>query len=700
MPIEINQMMVRALQCFQSGNHDEAELILIKVLGTQPRNFDALHILGVLKGIKNQHHEALEFFRKALRVNSNDSFLNFNIAKAFSEIGEDEKALKFHSSATRLNPNHPEGWVSYGKSLSNLKRFDESLNLFSKALALNPEYAEAWTNQGCALKELGRHQEALDSFDKSLKVNPNFAETWSSRGIALLELKLVGEALASFDRAIEIKPDFAEVWNNRGNALNDLKRHEEALSSYARAIDLMPEYAEAWNNRGNVLNDLKRHEEALASHDRAIELMPDYKEAWNNRGNALNDLKRHEEALASYARAIDLMPEYAEAWSNSGTVLNDLKRHEEALASYIRAIELMPDYAQAWSNRGVALGDLKRHEEALICYERSIEIKPDYAEAIYNKGLLQLALKDFLGGFENCLRRWETKNFSGKTLNMGLPLCNRVMNEENILLWGEQGIGDEIFFAGMLTQALDRFSSVKLVADTRLHLTLSRSFPMVTLLKRGQHLKPEHLHKMDSHAPIGDLGHILKLDSDTIMSTRKPFLVADKAKSSNFQMLAPFSSGKIICGLAWKSKNDRFGQEKSICLEQLEPILKNTQFEFINLQYGEVDPEIQKVRSRFGVNIHQIEGVDIYNDIDSLLALIDACDIVVTTSNLTAHLAGSIGKKGCVFVPFSKGKIWYWHLDDADSFWYPSLKVFHQDVRNDWTDTILQAKTWINLDVL
>ena len=561
---QINQMMARALQCFQSGNHDEAELILIKVLGTQPKNFDALHILGVLKGIKNQHHEALEFFRKALRVNSNDSFLNFNIAKAFSEIGEDEKALKFHSSATRLNPNHSEGWVSYGKSLSNLKRFDESLNLFSKALALNPEYAEAWTNQGCALKELGRLQEALDSFDRSLKINPNIAETWSNRGITLFELKLV----------------------------------------------------------------------------------------------------------------------------------------EEALASYVMAIEIKPNYAEAWNNRGIALNDLKRHEEAMACYERSREVEPNYAEAIYNKGLLQLAQKEFFGGFENYLMRWETKNFSGQPLiNTGLPLCNRAMSKENILLWAEQGIGDEIFFAGMLTQALDRFSNIKLVADTRLHPILSRSFPMVTLLKRGQHLKPEYFHKMDYQAPIGDLGHILRLDSDQIMSTRMPFFVADKAKSSNFELLEPFSSGKIICGLAWRSQNERLGQEKNICLEQLEPILMNTQFEFINLQYGEVEPDIRKVRSRFGVKIHQIEGLDVYNDIDGLLALIDACDIVVTTSNLTAHLAGSIGKRGCVFVPFSKGKIWYWHLDDADSLWYPSLKVFHQGVRHDWTDTIHQAKTWIERDV-
>ena len=307
---QINQMMARALQCFQSGNHDEAELILIKVLGTQPKNFDALHILGVLKGIKNQHHEALEFFRKALRVNSNDSFLNFNIAKAFSEIGEDEKSLKFHSSATRLNPNHPEGWVSYGKSLSNLKRFDESLNLFSKAVALNPEYAEAWTNQGCAFKELGRFQQALDSFDKSIKINPHLAETWSNRGITLLNLKRVGEALASYDMAITIRPEYAEAYYNRGVALNALKLHEEALASSDRAIELKPGSAEAWSNRGNALGDLKRHEEALASYERSIELKPDYAEVWNNRGIALIELKRLEEALASYERAIAIKPDY------------------------------------------------------------------------------------------------------------------------------------------------------------------------------------------------------------------------------------------------------------------------------------------------------------------------------------------------------------------------------------------------------
>jgi hypothetical protein len=268
-----------------------------------------------------------------------------------------------------------------------------------------------------------------------------------------------------------------------------------------------------------------------------------------------------------------------------------------------------------------------------------------------------------------------------------------------LLLWAEQGIGDEIFYAGLLPQALEKFSNISLVADKRLHPILSRSFPMVTLLERGQPIKPESLERADCQAPIGNLAHILGLDSGAIVSTRRPFLVANKEHCAKFKIRAPFASGKTICGVAWKSHNQDFGEEKSIGLEKLGPILKNAQLEFVNLQYGEVDSDIQKVRNRFNVNIHQIEEVDAYNDIDGLLALIDACDIIITSSNVTAHLAGAVGKVGCVFVPVSKGRIWYWHPDDGDSFWYPSLKVFHQRDIHDWTDAIRQARTWIEREV-
>jgi hypothetical protein len=204
----------------------------------------------------------------------------------------------------------------------------------------------------------------------------------------------------------------------------------------------------------------------------------------------------------------------------------------------------------------------------------------------------------------------------------------------------------------------------------------------------------------DAQAPIGDLGYLLAPSKDQIKASRKPFLIADPVKKSAFRIDEPFVRKKIVCGLAWRSANKDFGTRKSFELIQLAPILKNPKFEFINLQYGQVNFEIQKSNDQLGINIHQIKDLDVYNDIDSLLALIDACDIVITTSNVTAHLAGSIGKKGCVLVPFSKGKIWYWHLNDVSGFWYPSLRVFYQTDRYDWSTTIEQTQKWLEQDVL
>ena len=134
-------MMARAAESFHGGNFDQTEVILTKVLEIQSKNFDAVHMMGVVKGIKNQHREALELFKKALKIDSNNSFLHFNIAKAFSEVGQAQRAIKYHLNATKLNPSHPEGWVNYGKSLFDLNKPKEALDLFKKAIDLDPQYA-------------------------------------------------------------------------------------------------------------------------------------------------------------------------------------------------------------------------------------------------------------------------------------------------------------------------------------------------------------------------------------------------------------------------------------------------------------------------------------------------------------------------------------------------------------------------------
>jgi predicted O-linked N-acetylglucosamine transferase (SPINDLY family) len=339
----INQMMATAVKQFQDGNLDEAENILKQVLKSQSKNFDALHISGIIKGIKNRHKEALEFFNKCLRINSNNSFLHFNIAKAFSEIGEEEKSLKYHLSATRLNPNHPEGWMSYGKSLASLNRFEDSIVAYNKAIVLDSEYAEAWYNRGNAFTKLREHVKAIDSYDKATNINPNFAGAWYNRGNALSEIKQYEQALASYDKSIAINPNFADAWYNRGNALSENKQYDQAMVSHDQAIGINPNFADAWYNRGNALNELKLYEQALASYDKAIAINPEHVDAWYNRGIALTELKLYKKSLASYDRAIGINPQFANAWCNRGIVLCSICQFQLAEASFREAIRIEPD---------------------------------------------------------------------------------------------------------------------------------------------------------------------------------------------------------------------------------------------------------------------------------------------------------------------------------------------------------------------
>jgi protein O-GlcNAc transferase len=355
------QLLERAMAFHQIGQLADAEQLYLQILRLDAGQFEAQHLLGVLRGQQGRYQEALELIGAALRTRS----------------------------------DWPGALANYGLVLQKLKRHEEALASFDKALAIRSDYFEALNNRGNALSELGRHEEALASYDRALAVRPNFADTLNNRGNALTALKHHEQALASYDRALAVRPDYAEALNNRGNALEDLKRYEEALASYDRALAIRPEYAEALNNRGNVLAALERREQALASFDKALAVSPGYVEALNNRGNLLSELERYGEALASYDKALKIKPGYADALYNRGNVLSELKRHEEAVASYDQALALAPRYPAALDNRGNALLQLRRHEEAIASFDQALAVRPDYAGALNNRGTALKELKRY-----------------------------------------------------------------------------------------------------------------------------------------------------------------------------------------------------------------------------------------------------------------------------------------------------------------
>jgi len=380
---QIHFLLQQAFNSFEQGNLGQTKLLLNNLLRIQPKNFHALHIMGVTLGIENKHKEARDFLLRAVKINPNDNYVNFNLAKALSETGNNLDSIKYHQAAIKIAPKHPEARLSFGKSLAQLRRYDEALAQYEQAIQLKPDYAEAWSNKGVTLHNLKRYDEAI----------------------------------AHCEKAIQLKPDHAEAWSNKGVTLHNLKRYDEALAQYEQAIQLKPDYAEAWSNKGDIFHDLQRYDEALAHYEQAIQLKPDYAEAWSNKGATFHTLKHYDEALFHYEQAIRLNPDYAEAWSNKGATFHNLQHYDQALAHYEQAIQLKPDYAEAWFKKGLTFNALKHYDEALICHDNALSLKPNI---------------DWLSG-ELLTVKMQTSNWTSLTESMN-EISKKLMANEKVLL--------------------------------------------------------------------------------------------------------------------------------------------------------------------------------------------------------------------------------------------------------------------------
>ncbi len=300
------------------GELDAAEDLYRQVLGAQPKNFDALHLCGVLMQQRGRSAEALELIGAALAANARVAAAHANYGLVLAALGRHEEALASYERALALKPDYAEALYNRGNALATLTRFEDALTSYAQAIALRPTYAAALLNRAQLLQRLGRTREALASFDLALALAPGNADTFNMRGNAHYALQSFAAALADYDRAAMLRDDAAPIHNNRGNALRELGRHDEALAAFDRALALRPDYAEAHNNRGNALLESNRLAEAVADYDRALALKPDFVDALVNRGSALHHLGHNDEALASLDRAIALNPELAEAHWNKG----------------------------------------------------------------------------------------------------------------------------------------------------------------------------------------------------------------------------------------------------------------------------------------------------------------------------------------------------------------------------------------------
>jgi hypothetical protein len=295
---------------------------------------------------------------------------------------------------------------------------------------------------------------------------------------------------------------------------------------------------------------------------------------------------------------------------------------------------------------------------------------------------VELATGDFANGWKRYDWRWKTGQ-SAPLRHKSLPRWNGERIDGGIVAWGEQGLGDEILYSSMVPELAPYAGKVVLELDPRLKTLFARSMPQVQMIGRGEPV-PEGI-KVQS--PLAGLGQYLRPNWDAFAKRESGYLVADQKRTAELRRrLSP--NGETVIGLSWVSKSPIFGMFKTAQLIDFESVLRIPGCRFVDLQYGDTSAEREAVKQATRVTIERLADIDNTNDIEGLAALMNACDLVVTVSNTTAHLAGALGRPTMLFVPQSGGRLWYWFSDRTDSPWYPRMRVRRQKLGQSWKDLV------------
>ena len=466
--------------------------------------------------------------------------------------------------------------------------------------------------------------------------------------------------------------------------------HHKAVDLLSKAVYLNKSHAVAHNNLGNAQAELKNWHAALESYNQAVKFDPRYALAYFNRGIAQEELGALDAALVSYQKAIQIDAAYAQAYSNCGLVFQKLRRGDEALAQYGRAIQSNPNYAEAYYNRGTYFMEVKRYGEAIAEFEQALFINPAFADAYWNKSMTHLFMGEWATAWDIYPWRWRRSELGPDDPRPPLrpDRFDRAADKpemQKVFIWAEQGVGDEIFHASMFGEALAHFGSVTVQVDSRLITFLERSIPGVVFVDKSV---PVDFGSFDLHLVHGDLGYFFRCTVSDFQRVKPRYLLCDAGRADALRAELK-TEGKLLCGISWRSKNNRMGRNKSIELENLLPILRNPAIRFVNLQYGHTADELAAFEAEHGVEIINCAHVDNFFDLDGHAALIEACDFILTVSNSTAHIAGALGKPSQLMLSQGDGRLWFWSNRYGNQcMWYPTVQVHEQTQYGEWDSVV------------
>ena len=560
-------------------------------------------------------------------------------ADAMGRAGSQDALRRLNAAIADLKALAVEPLLNRAVTALEAEDHETGGRLAIQALEQDERNGFAWYLLAIARERAGDFANSITCYESALALLPNQADVANDLGRLAFRMGMKVEAEKLFRHFLAAKPNHPEGANNLACAIRDQDRAEEAIEILRPAIEANPTAAMPWNTLGTIVTEQGELEAARTFFDEALRLQPGFPKAQYNRGNVRLSLGDPEGALADCDLAL------------AGTAAQD----ERQMMRLSRATILM---------------ELGRTAEGWEDYEARLH--PQFADCTQ---------------FQAPGAPWT-------------PATD--LNGRSLLVFGEQGLGDEVMFANLIPEVIEALGPqgrLTLAVEPRLIPLFQRSFPEArvgghaTYAVGGRTVRVAPFlaedEALDYWAPMGSLLRRFRPTVDSF-PPRAGFLTPAPDRVAHWRDALEQAPAGLKVGLLWKSGLMNGARRRYFSpFEAWAEVLAVPGVSFINLQYGDCAAELDLARREMGVDIWTPPGIDLKQDLDDIAALTCALDLVVGFPNATVNLAGACGASA--WITSAPGA---WPRLGSDHYpWYPQMRVFTASALGDWAPMLSQMAT-------
>lgn len=485
-------------------------------------------------------------------------------------------------------------------------------------------------------------------------------------------------------------------WAQKIDLLLEQKNPLEALQRIDEALAQNPADARTYRQLGKALDAVGRSDDAIEAFNTACYYSENPWDCLADMGDLYIKLRNFDEAIRVYTLALSYKPDQGLIHTSIGLALAERGELDAARKEAELGVSLAPADPYPYYVLGSIACYQGRLEESIATLEQSIALDPEYAPGHTALGITRLMRGDLdPSSWEHYGWRFRRDPFQAPPEHFrNVPVWEGDSRGAKVLIWAEQGIGDIIFSLGFIRSLGLSTSQMYLCIDERLVPLCERSFPGVEV-SGAWPLNPVE-NGITHTLPCCSAAGVALSASRGWHGTQ--FLLPDETQVQTFSSELRQMEDDILIGLSWMSTQRKYGANKSIPLQQFSALASIPGVRLVDLQYGETAEEREGFERDCGLSLLRPE-FDRMKDLDTLSALIMACDYVVTVSNVTAHLAGSLGKQGWVLLPVAHGLFWFWKQEGRTSRWYPSLEIVAQQEAGSWSQELEFLRSHLLLQV-